>query len=92
MVRVVPVAQARGFFAEGEARTPAAATILGRLDDVGATPAIMAMVASVKFGAKQQSRPHASSRIPASIRLQSHFFFNVAMSAPPRLAFRHAFL
>ena len=31
----MPVAQARGFFAEGEARTPAAATILGRLDDVG---------------------------------------------------------
>ena len=31
----MPVSHARGFFAEGEARTPAAATILGRLDDVG---------------------------------------------------------
>ncbi len=31
----MPVPEARGFFSEGEARTPAAATILGRLDDVG---------------------------------------------------------
>ncbi|GAA1905742.1 ATP-binding cassette domain-containing protein [Williamsia serinedens] len=29
------VAQARAFFSEGEARVPAAATILGRMDDVG---------------------------------------------------------
>ncbi|HRL81521.1 MAG TPA: excinuclease ABC subunit UvrA [Propioniciclava sp.] len=34
-VLTMPVSHARGFFAEGEARTPAAATILGRLDDVG---------------------------------------------------------
>jgi excinuclease UvrABC ATPase subunit len=31
----LPVAEAHAFFAEGEARTPAAATILGRLEDVG---------------------------------------------------------
>lgn len=31
----MPVSQARTFFSEGEGRTPAAATILGRLDDVG---------------------------------------------------------
>jgi len=31
----LPVAEARAFFAEGEAKTPAAAAILGRLDDVG---------------------------------------------------------
>ncbi|MCB7137524.1 ATP-binding cassette domain-containing protein [Cellulosimicrobium marinum] len=31
----LPVTQARAFFADGPARTPAAATILARLDDVG---------------------------------------------------------
>ncbi len=31
----LPVAQARAFFDEGDAATPAAATILGRLEDVG---------------------------------------------------------
>ncbi|TDD65701.1 excinuclease ABC subunit UvrA [Jiangella aurantiaca] len=31
----LPVAEARAFFADGEAKTPAAATILARLDDVG---------------------------------------------------------
>ena len=31
----LPVAEARAFFAEGEAKTPAAAAILGRVDDVG---------------------------------------------------------
>jgi excinuclease UvrABC ATPase subunit len=31
----LPVAEARAFFSEGEAKLPAAATILGRLEDVG---------------------------------------------------------
>ncbi|MBZ5738979.1 ATP-binding cassette domain-containing protein [Nocardioides mangrovi] len=31
----LPVAEAHAFFSDGEARTPAAATILGRLEDVG---------------------------------------------------------
>ncbi|MCB0910585.1 MAG: ATP-binding cassette domain-containing protein, partial [Propionibacteriaceae bacterium] len=34
-VLAMPVGEARGFFAEGDARTPAAAAILGRLADVG---------------------------------------------------------
>jgi excinuclease UvrABC ATPase subunit len=34
-VLAMPVAEAREFFAAGEARTPAAHTILGRLEDVG---------------------------------------------------------
>ena len=40
------------------------------------TPAIMAMVASVRFGAKQQSRPHCEQQDSRQYRLQSHFFFN----------------
>lgn len=34
-VLAMPVSQARGFFSHGDAQTPAAARILGRLDDVG---------------------------------------------------------
>ncbi len=34
-VLAMPVTEAREFFASGEARTPAAATVLGRLSDVG---------------------------------------------------------